>query len=88
MLYEVITPGPLGDPVPVPDGHQRLGKDHEEIVQFRAGLPPDLQDILEPLRRDQRCADPLPLEECIRRHGRPVNDLEVSADVDASYNFV
>ena len=63
--------------------YEVITEDDEEVVEFRPGLPTDLQHVLEPLRRDQRRPDPLPLEEGVRRNGRAVNDADARRDADA-----
>jgi len=73
---------PLPDLEPELAGDDRPGAVEEEIVERGAVLAPDLQDIAEPLRRDEGRAGELSLEDGVRGHGRPVGDPTHSLRLD------
>jgi hypothetical protein len=76
---------PLDGLARVREGGRRVGLDHDDPPSQRAGSlgAREVQDLLEPLRRDQPDTRAFRLEHGVRGHGRPVEDVAHLADVDA-----
>ena len=67
-------PDPFGDAVTALERHERLRLGLAEPVEVRTRLPPQVEDVLEPGGADEGGARTLPLQQGVRRHGRPVGE--------------
>ena len=70
---------PLGDSEAALQRHQRLGVVLAEPIEMRSRLPAEVEEVLEPLCRDEGRPRALALEQRVRGDGRPVREaLEVA----------
>ena len=73
-LDHAPRPGPLGDPDPQIRRCERLGRRRAEVIQARACLAGDLEQIGEAFGRDQRGARAPLLEQRVGPHRHPVRE--------------
>jgi hypothetical protein len=73
-LDDAIRPHPLADAEAVLDRHERLGMVLAEPVEVRPVLAPQVQEVLEACRRDERRPRALPLQQRVGRDRRPVRE--------------
>jgi hypothetical protein len=74
LLEHTVGPDPLAHADAALERDERLRVRFAEPVEVRARLPPQVQEMLEPGRGDERRLRPGPLEERIRRDRRPVRE--------------
>ena len=65
---------PLGDSEAALQRHQRLGVVLAEPIEMRSRLPAEVEEVLEPLGRDEGRPRALALEQRVRGDGRPVRE--------------
>ena len=84
LLDDAVRPHPLAHAVRALERDERLGMLRAEPVEVRAGLAPEVQDVLEPRRRDERGASPLPLEQRVRGDRRAVREAVDALGADGA----
>ncbi len=80
-LELAVRPDPPADAVTPLERDERLGVRRARPVEVRARLPAQVQQVLEALVRDERRPRAAPLEQRVRRDGRPVGEAIDGAGV-------
>src|SRR5207244_301518 len=73
-LDHPLWPHALAHPETALDRHERRGMVRAEPVELGSVLPPQVEEVLEALGADERCARALAFEERVRGDRRPVSE--------------